>query len=185
MAIDIQGQITTVANQVGLDPSIALAVANAESGFNPSAMSNRGAIGLFQLMPSTAKGLGVDPYNIDENILGGVTYLKQLFDKYNGDVSLTLAAYNAGPGNVSKYNGIPPFQETQSYVSKILAALGLSSPVPQGISDTTDGEIARTDSLGSSLDTLMSGTGGENTTPIIMFVLVGLGIWGISKIVNG
>lgn len=116
----IQDQITSTALSLGVDPTLALAVANQESGFNQDAISNAGAIGVFQLMPATASGLNVNPYDINQNIYGGVSYLKQMLDQYNGNTTLALAAYNAGPGNVARYGGVPPFQETQNYVSSIL-----------------------------------------------------------------
>ena len=113
------------ANQYGIRKDLLIAVAKAESNFNASAVSGAGAIGIMQLMPETARNLGVnDPYNATDNIMGGAKYLSRLLSQYNGNISLALAAYNAGSGNVEKYGGIPPFKETQTYVRKILADIG-------------------------------------------------------------
>src|SRR5579863_9616613 len=128
--MDIVSAIQAAAAQFGVDPNLALAVAKQESSLNPNAVSPAGAIGVFQLMPATAAGLGVDPTDPAQNIQGGVSYLAQLLQQFGGDVALALAVYNAGPGNVQKYGGIPPFAETQNYVSNILNAIG-SPPDPR------------------------------------------------------
>lgn len=109
----------------GVPVPIIKAIVRQESAGNPSARSGAGAQGLMQLMPETAKGLGVtDPYNPEQNIMGGTKYIRQMMDMFKGDVPKALAGYNAGPGAVKKYGGIPPYKETQGYVSNIMKNLG-------------------------------------------------------------
>ncbi len=105
--------------EMGLDPALALSIAKKESNFKHNSKSKYGAIGVFQLMPSTAKRMGYNPYKLNENIKAGISYYKMMYKMF-GSMELALAAYNAGPGNVKKYKGIPPFNETKRFVSVIM-----------------------------------------------------------------
>ena len=114
------GEIAAAASEFGVDPAFVRAVVHAESAFNPNAISSKGAQGLMQLMPGTAADLAVNnPFDVNQNIRGGTLYLSQLLKQFNGDEKLAAAAYNAGPQNVQKYKGVPPFDETQVYVQRV------------------------------------------------------------------
>lgn len=117
----ILGLVEKISNKYGVDEKLVQAVIKQESGYNPKAKSHAGALGLMQLMPATAKSLGVkDPLNPAQNIEGGVKYLKNMLEEFNGNTILALAAYNAGPNAVKKYGTVPPYKETQNYVKSIL-----------------------------------------------------------------
>ena len=121
--------ITQNAARHGISADLVRAVIQAESGFNPRAVSPKGAMGLMQLMPATARDLGVaDPFQPADNIRGGVAYLAQLLTRFNQNVELALAAYNAGPERVERYDGVPPYRETRAYVKKITGATQSTSP---------------------------------------------------------
>lgn len=120
---NIENLIEKYAAKNNLDPDFIKAVVKQESGFNPDAKSKCGAMGLMQLMPQTARGLGVvDAFDPEQNIEGGVKYLKSMLNRFNNDPKLALAAYNAGPGAVQKYGDIPPYRETQNYVKNIMSS---------------------------------------------------------------
>lgn len=117
---EIFSSVTDSSQKYNLSPELIMAVIRQESGCNPNATSHCGAGGLMQLMPETARDLGVtNRYDVRQNIDGGCKYLRELSDRYDGNIDKTLAAYNAGPANVDKYGGIPPFEETQNYVESI------------------------------------------------------------------
>lgn len=119
------GYLNEAAARYQVDPALVRAVAWQESKFRSDAVSPKGAVGIMQLMPTTAAQLGVNPYDPRQNIEGGVAYLRTLLTQFNGDVRLSLAAYNAGPAAVQRYGGIPPFRETQAYVKSIADSLAL------------------------------------------------------------
>lgn len=123
------------------------AIGKAESGFDASAVSSAGAQGVMQLMPATAKSLGVsDPFDARSNIMGGAKYISDLLRRYDGDIDLALAGYNAGSGNVAKYGGVPPFKETRNYIKKVREYMGM---------DLTAGSTVK-DSLVQGMDSLYS-----------------------------
>ena len=112
--------LVRAALQEGLEPEFVRSVARIESNLRQDAVSNKGAVGLMQLMPGTAAILGVDAHKAADNILGGAKFLRELLLKYDGDAALALAAYNAGPGAVQKYKGVPPYMETHRYIIRVL-----------------------------------------------------------------
>ncbi len=123
MPAELSSVIEQAARTHSIDPRLVAAVASRESAYDPRAVSRAGACGIMQLMPATARFLGMsDVFDIRENVFGGTRYLRTLLDTFHGDLDLTLAAYNAGPGAVQRYNGVPPYRETQQYVKLVRAA---------------------------------------------------------------
>ncbi len=121
---DFDGLIRRIALSEGVDPQLIRGIVQVESQYNPRARSSKGAMGLMQLMPETATLMGIrDPWDPQENITAGTRYFSSLMKRYRGDIAKALAAYNAGPGAVDSYNGIPPYQETREYVKNVLAIL--------------------------------------------------------------
>ncbi len=126
---NVKASIVKHSLEMGIDPALALSIAKSESGFRHEVKSRQGAVGVFQLMPSTAKRLGVNPYYLSDNIKGGLMYYKKLYNMF-GSTELALAAYNAGPGVVKKYNKIPPIGETKKFVSNIMSEYKLQKANP-------------------------------------------------------
>ena len=140
-------EIDEIAGRHGVNPALVRSVIRAESAFNPWAVSRKGAQGLMQLMPQTAAGLGVrDAFNPRQNIDGGVRHLRYLLDRYPGNTTLAVAAYNAGEGAVDRYRGVPPYQETQQYVRRVLELNGEASGVRDTVyrHEAVDGTVTYT-----------------------------------------
>lgn len=124
----VRQHIEAAATRFGVDRNLVDAVAWQESRYNPRARSTAGALGVMQLMPGTARQLGVhNPHDVEQNVVGGTAYLRQQLERFGNNVPLALAAYNAGPGAVTKYGGIPPYRETQNYVRQIMQRLSTTS----------------------------------------------------------
>ena len=122
---ELASMIIREARRNQLDPELVKAVVAVESGYRPAAVSNKGAVGLMQLMPATAEQLAVrDPLDPEQNLAGGSEYLRRMLDLFGGDLRLALAGYNAGPEAVRRYGGVPPYAETRSYVERVLALYG-------------------------------------------------------------
>ena len=129
----VRQHIEATATRFGVDRNLVDAVAWQESRYNPRAISTAGAIGVMQLMPGTARQLGVrNPHDVEQNVVGGTAYLRQQLERFGNNVPLALAAYNAGPGAVIKYGGIPPYRETQDYVRQIMQRLSATSAYRAG-----------------------------------------------------
>lgn len=138
--------------------NLLMAVGKAESGFNANAVSSAGAQGVMQLMPSTAAALGVeDAFDARSNIMGGAKYLSQKLQQYNGDIDLTLAAYNAGSGNVEKYGGVPPFEETINYIQRIRGYMGQELTTGQTVTGTS-GAVSQSKKAAETLQNTASST---------------------------
>ena len=116
----VKAAIVKYSVEMGVDPAIKLSIAKTESGFRHEARSTHGAVGVFQLLPSTARRMGLNPYSLDDNIKAGIMYYKSMYKMF-GSMELAIAAYNAGPANVKKYNAVPPFRETKRFVSQIMS----------------------------------------------------------------
>lgn len=175
MAANVEALLSAAARKYGVPYQIVRAVAIAESGMNPNARSPAGAVGVMQLMPSTAKALGVNPYDVAQNIEGGVRYLKQLYDRF-GRWDLAVAAYNAGPGAVEKYKGIPPYSETVNYVRKVMQLAGVAAPSAERQQQQQRVPRKSKGVVDNVLDTLLRKRSSEDSAPKKTSDNVGLGV---------
>lgn len=156
---DLYAIFEEAAQTFDVSVNLLTSIARAESNFNANAVSSAGAVGIMQLMPSTAASLGVtNSYDARENIMGGAKLIAQLLSKYDGNTSLALAAYNAGSSNVDKYGGIPPFTETQTYVQKVLSYLNTENrtDLKDALSGLLSSGVVSEDSLDAFVDLLKS-----------------------------
>ena len=164
---DLDAMIRQAAQEQGIDPALYRSLIMAESSGNANAVSSKGAMGYAQLMPATAAELGVDPSDPAQNLKGGAMYLRQMLERFK-DPKLALAAYNAGPANVEKYNGIPPFAETQNYVSKVLGGNKMENTPTQQVSNDPMGSLSKGQRLmlafGALKDAGMALQGGQEGT---------------------
>ena len=150
--------IDRYARRRGMSPGLVQAVIQVESGYNTQALSSKGAMGLMQLMPGTARELGVtDPYDAEQSIRGGTLYLSRLLIRYSGDLRRALAAYNAGPSAVDRYAGVPPYRETERYIRKVMGVYRGSSGTPPQLLQ----EHARSEALRRERDRAPAPRGGE------------------------
>ncbi len=165
-------EINAAATKYGLDPALLAGLVKQESGFNPNATSSAGAKGLTQLMPATARSLGVtDATDPAQALDGGAKYLRQMLDQFGGDERLALAAYNAGPGAVTRFGGIPPYAETKAYVEKVLAnrdafLASTTSAAALGVSATAGGVSATTAPTALALNSSSTSTAGGSSSSL-------------------